>query len=178
MHTTQSHTKVVLESTKIPSSQENRESVKLVDKKNFDYLGIFASSLCLIHCLFLPILLTYFTEFFHSVFVQFNLETAEEVFHIAILPIIIYLALVSLSAGYKTHKHASAITLGIIGIALLSGSMLTHDIFDEGIITKTNIIGSISLISAHALNIIYNYRYSLQSTKSSTCKHISCSCKK
>jgi hypothetical membrane protein len=100
-----------------------------------DKLGIIASGLCLIHCVFFPIIF--------SILPIFSLEL--ELF---LIPISFFLGGVSIFDNLRKHKWLVSIILFIVGfLFLITGLITTEEIY--------HIVGIISIMVAHIANYLY-----------------------
>ena len=111
-----------------------------------DSLAIGISALCLIHCLFLPILLVLVPAVVADVFTN-------EAIHKWLVFIILPTSIVALSLGCKQHKRWHFFIIGSVGICLLLMGLMV-DLFSlapiwEEILT---VLGTLCIASAHFLN--------------------------
>lgn len=109
---------------------------KLLSKINADYVGIYGSALCLLHCLALPLLALLKSSAVH---------TEENHFWDY------FFAAVALYAVYHSLKHVARNYLKI----MLIGGWLTFMLsllFDQHFVMQ---LGSLLLIVAHSLNLYY-----------------------
>lgn len=110
----------------------------------WDKIGISASLLCLIHCLFTPVLV---------IFLPFLGETlSHQWFHRIIVVVVLPVAVWALYSGYQIHKLKRILWLGAAGLAFLISAMLFgHD--DFRVEYALMIIAGILLASAHLVNL-------------------------
>lgn len=124
-------------------------------RSNLDRIAVVLSSICLLHCLALPFLLTV-VPISHGAFLD------EETFHMLMLVVILPVSLIALTIGCRKHKDRPTIILGAIGLAILTvTAFFGHDWFGitgERIVTS---FGGLVLAAAH----IQNYR---------VCRHHDC----
>lgn len=111
-----------------------------------DRIGIAASSLCVIHCILTPIVLS-----FTSVAAHFL--PSEEKTHRTLAIFIAAIGLMALVRGYSRHKRHQVVALMIVGLALivlaaLWGDRLPSHWCEVGI----TFLGSACMISSHLLN--------------------------
>lgn len=111
-----------------------------------DKLAISLSTLCTIHCLMLPLIVSWLPT-------AAALILEDEFFHLSMVILVIPLSLYALTLGCKQHQRHRVLVLGIAGLVLLiSAVFLGHDIlgeFGEKILT----VSGASLITlGHALN--------------------------
>ena len=117
-----------------------RKTVGLADK-----LGVFVSSLCLIHCFLFPILVvvapsigTHFLD--------------EDYTHRILYGVVALAALSAAIPGYRVHKHLLPFTFFVAGIALMGSSFWAHDVIGHEAETPLAIVGSVLLIVGHLIN--------------------------
>ena len=111
---------------------------------NLDFMGIFLSVLCAIHCTMTPLILLFLPSlrgFFDS-----------EYFHIAIFLFIVPIAVFSFLRCYKIHKDKSVLILGGSALLLMLSGMLLED-YSHKLETYLTICGSVLIILAHIKNI-------------------------
>ena len=113
---------------------------------SFDNLGIFASMLCLVHCLAMPFIIALLP----FMGLQF-LESHES--HMWLGGLIIAFALAAIVPGYLKHRKV-AILLGMLtGIGLvLSGSFLSHVMHTHEHELWILITGNLMLVATHLFN--------------------------
>ena len=114
-----------------------------------DKLGIFGSTLCLIHCLLLPLLLPLFSTSTYSP----DDSGMESWFHDAIFPALLLVAVLAFSRGYKVHHSKFILSLGVFGILTISSGLLSEHLSSFKTPSFTTAIGSTLLVIAHILNI-------------------------
>ena len=90
-----------------------------------DRVAISASTLCAIHCLCLPLILTALPALGVTFFGQ-------ESFHVALLWLVIPLSVVALTMGCSKHKNWVVGLLGLVGLTLLIiAAAFGHDLLGE-----------------------------------------------
>jgi uncharacterized membrane protein YfcA len=115
-------------------------------KLNWDTIGIATSTLCVIHCMLLPVVLAFAPTLAHFL-------PGSETIHRALAYLLAVVGLVAFWAGYKIHRRKLVLLLlaiGILGVtvgAYADFLLPTHAW--EIAITLT---GSFFLIAAHSLN--------------------------
>lgn len=122
-----------------------------------DWLGIAASSACAMHCILVPTLLVTGT-----VLPAFLLT--DELFHVAMLWMILPTAIVAFGIGCWRHKDRWVLALGMIGLAgmVLSVAVL-HDLVGEVGERVVTLLSAAFLVGAHVRNF--------QLCRSSGCSH-------
>ena len=122
-----------------------------------DWLGIAASTACAMHCILVPTLLVIGTVLPASVL-------GDELFHQAMLWMILPAAIVAFGIGCWRHKDRRVLALGVIGLTgmVLSFAVL-HDVAGE--------VGErIGTLLSAAVLIVAHYR-NFQRCRASGCAH-------
>jgi hypothetical protein len=115
---------------------------------SWDYLGIWLSFLCILHCLVMPVILI-LAPFYHFYLDQFE-------FHLGLFVILLLIACWALLRGYYRHRNQRVLVYGLCGLAILLAVALiphSHETYDNIVVSIINSIGSIFLISAHIMNV-------------------------
>ena len=122
-----------------------------------DWLGIAASTACAVHCILLPALLVTGTLLPVSLL-------GDELFHQAMLWVILPAAIVAFGIGCWRHKDRWVLGFGMIGLSgmVLSGSVL-HDVIGEVGERIVTLLSAAVLVGAHYRNF--------QLCRSSGCAH-------
>jgi hypothetical protein len=122
-----------------------------------DRIAVVLSSICMLHCLALPFLLT-IVPITQGAFMD------EQLFHLVMLVLILPVSLIALTIGCRQHKDRLTIVLGSIGIVILAfTAFFGHDWFGlagERVVTS---FGGLILAGAH----IQNYRI----CRNNDCQH-------
>ena len=117
-------------------------------QKIIDNLGITISSVCAIHCLFLPMIF---------LIAPYSFLASHE-FHEALIYFILPCAFVAFILGCRRHKDLLVGVMGTFGIVLLGSALLMHDVFhsdqhsEEFSTILITVCGSILLIFSHLRN--------------------------
>jgi len=115
------------------SGQQNR----------WDYVGVGASFLCVVHCLLTPVLITALP----------TLAATEHQTHSVFAIIILLLGMLAFIPGYLTHRNKSIPIIGFIAISMITfASVLPEMKNAEMIETGLVMIGGITLIYSHLRN--------------------------
>lgn len=112
---------------------------------NWDRWGILLSTLCAIHCMLTPLLLlslpvlgAYFDN---------------EIVHIVMALFVVPVGVFAFWSGYRHHRKAYLLALGFVGLSLVGGAPILHDVGIEVVNPHfMTIVGSFLLIGAHILN--------------------------
>ena len=90
-----------------------------------DKLAVSTSTICAIHCLFLPIFLSLFPALGTTLF-------GEEVLHELLLWVVIPLSLVGLSLGCQRHRDLMVATIGLAGLtSLILAASIGHTVLGK-----------------------------------------------
>lgn len=126
----------------------DQNSVKSTDW--LDGAAVVLSSLCLVHCLALPLIVAG---------VPFLAAFSAGHLHAQMLIVVLPLSIVALGIGFRRHRNARVIAAGIAGMLLLTiGGTVAHDqygLFADRLLTVT---GALTLALAHFYNGIFSRR--------------------
>ncbi len=117
-------------------------------QKIIDNLGITISSVCAIHCLFLPMIF---------LIAPYSFLASHE-FHEALIYFILPCAFVAFVLGCRRHKDLLVGVMGTFGIVLLGSALLMHDVLhsdqhsEEFTTILITVCGSILLVFSHLRN--------------------------
>ena len=118
----------------------------LLDKGWGDRAAICFSSLCILHCLLLPVLLVAYP-------IGILVTLSDEIFHQIMVSLALPLSLVSLYMGYGHHKRNQLIVFGGIGIVILMLPLIVpHEFISESEETWLTVSGALILCMAHIVN--------------------------
>ena len=121
-----------------------------------DKIAISLSTICVLHCLFMPSFLI-----LSSWFVSFSLNN--EFVHYSILFAAVPVSAYALMKGYLNHNKLSYFLFGIFGLTVLVLAVLTTSIFGEIGEKSLTVLGSLFVIYAHYKN-------------HQICKELDCDC--
>ena len=121
-----------------------------------DKLAISLSTICVLHCLFMPSFLI-----LSSWFVAFSVNN--EFVHYSILFAAVPVSAYALMKGYLNHNKLSYFLFGIFGLTVLVLAVLTTSIFGEIGEKSLTVLGSLFVIYAHYKN-------------HQICKELDCDC--
>lgn len=120
----------------------NRSTHAGVGEDWLDRAALTASTVCLIHCLLLPLALAALPALEAAV-------GARPWFHQAMLLLIVPVSGFALLLGWKRRRVAGALLLGLLGLACLAVGVAIGESVRETVVT---IAGSLLLASAHIVN--------------------------
>ena len=121
-----------------------------------DKLAISLSTICVLHCLFMPSFLI-----LSSWFAVFSVDN--EFIHYSILFAAVPVSAYALMKGYLNHNKLSYFLFGIFGLTVLVFAVLTTSIFGEIGEKSLTVLGSLFVIYAHYKN-------------HQICKELDCDC--
>ena len=111
-----------------------------------DKFAVSASTICAVHCIGLPFLLSVFPAIGTTLF-------GEEAFHVWLLWGLVPLSAFSLSLGCKKHRNFSVLLKGVLGVCVLIFTALAgHEILGEVGERYTTLLGAGLLALAHFRN--------------------------
>ncbi|MDU0353734.1 MerC domain-containing protein [Paraglaciecola aquimarina] len=112
-----------------------------------DRSAIILSSLCLIHCLVLPVILVLLPTLTSVAFFS------DERFHTWLLYGVIPISLFAVVLGYFHHRNRSVVLVTSIGMSvLILVALLGHDVFGEQGEIVASVLGSILVAYGHIRN--------------------------
>jgi len=111
-----------------------------------DKFAVSASTICAVHCIGLPFLLSVFPAIGTS-------QIGEESFHVWLLWALVPLSAFSLSLGCKRHRNLSVLLKGILGVCVLIFTALAgHEMLGESGERYATLLGAGLLALAHFRN--------------------------
>ena len=114
---------------------------------SFDKLAIGFSALCLVHCLLLPVALIFLPT------ITFLTAVSNEVFHLALVALVLPVSLVALTLGCKQHRDWLVIGLGASGLTVLVlTAIFAHDYLGHELETVFTVIGALLVAACHVQN--------------------------
>lgn len=111
-----------------------------------DRLAICVSGLCLVQCLLLPVLVILTPLMSLGIF-------GEEIFHLALLGLIVPVSLAAFALGYRVHRNRQMLIPGLAGlVVVILAAVFEHDMSALGTALLTS-FGGVLLITGHWLNL-------------------------
>jgi hypothetical protein len=111
-----------------------------------DNLGIWASALCVVHCIATPILISMSAVFVHLI-------PGEEKTHRTLAVGIAALGAVALAKGFRTHGRRRVLGMMAAGLAFIfAGAFYGDRLPSHGYEVAVTMTGSILMIAAHRMN--------------------------
>ena len=122
-------------------------SIKFLLGKGWgDRAAICFSSLCILHCLLLPVLLVAYP-------IGILVTLSDEMFHQIMVSVALPLSLVSLYVGYGHHKQNQLIVFGSVGLGMLMLPLVVpHELISETEETWLTVAGALIVCLAHVVN--------------------------
>ena len=128
------------------SMMHNSIMHKLFNVASLDNLGMFASLLCVIHCLAMPFLIA-MLPFLGLQFI----DTHES--HLWLAGLIWLFALFAIVPGYLKHRHPETLVGMILGLALVSfGALAPHHVIGHDAVLPIMVTGNLILAGTHWRN--------------------------
>lgn len=113
----------------------------------WDFVGITASMLCLLHCLAMPFVLLAFP-------VIERLIPAEHEVHMALGVLVASTGLVAFLIGYREHRRLPLFATAVVGVgAILLGSFGHETLPSHRWAEAITVFGSVVLVTAHLINL-------------------------
>jgi hypothetical protein len=121
-----------------------------------DRAAICVSAMCVVQCLVLPILVVI------SPLVSLGL-LGSELFHLAMLAVVVPLSLLAFGLGYRVHRNAGMLVPGLAGLAvIITAAILEGAVLGTLAAALLTSVGGLLLISGHWLNLRKRRRACLQ----------------
>ncbi len=109
-------------------------------------MGIAASLLCVVHCLFTPILLSFSA-------VAAHLLPGEERTHRTLAVVVAALGCIALLSGFRRHRRSVVLACTSAGLACIFGAAWFGDLLPaHAYEVELTCVGSALMIAAHRLN--------------------------
>jgi hypothetical protein len=116
---------------------------------NFDKVAIGFSALCLVHCLLLPVAVVLLPT------VGLLSFLSDEIFHLAMVALVLPVSAVALTLGCKQHRDWLVIGLGVLGLSVLVlTAVFAHDYLGKELEVVFTVVGALIVAACH----IQNYR--------------------
>jgi hypothetical protein len=111
-----------------------------------DSLGIWASTLCVVHCIVTPVLLSLSTVFAHFI-------PGEEKTHRTLALGVAALGAIALVKGFRTHGRRRILGLMVMGLGFIfAGAFYGNLLPSHGCEVTVTLTGSLLMITAHRMN--------------------------
>ncbi len=111
-----------------------------------DNLGACASSLCLVHCVCMPLILAFAPTLAHVI-------PGDELTHRLLGLLVVSAGVPSFWIGYRKHRKKRVLAAGLAGIGLVLGALATGDRFNSHAAEiAVTMLGSSVLTLAHLAN--------------------------
>jgi hypothetical protein len=111
-----------------------------------DQIGVWTSTLCVVHCLLTPVVLSLSAVSAHFL-------PSEERTHRTLAVAIAALGAIALIKGYRNHRSLRVLLLMVAGLAFIFGGAFRGDLLpSHGVEVLVTLIGSGFMITAHRTN--------------------------
>ena len=111
-----------------------------------DKAAIGLSTLCAIHCLFLPVALTMLPSLA-------LVPVGKESFHLLLICFVLPTSIIALTLGCRRHKERRMLVWGGAGLIVLAATAaLGHDFLGEVLEKSATVLGTILVATAHFIN--------------------------
>ena len=111
-----------------------------------DRLGICASSLCVVHCLLTPVLLSFSAVLAHML-------PSEERVHRSLAMLVAMFGAIALLRGFRAHRRTLVLLLMFVGLCAIGGTAWWGDnLPSHAVEVGITAVGSALMIAAHRLN--------------------------
>ena len=118
----------------------------MIFSRHFDQIAIALSAICIVHCLTVPILV--------AVLPLAAISLGSDVhFHSLMLWLVVPTSLVGFALGFRIHRKAPIVVLGLVGIVVLAAAAVWgHSSWTESYEILVSVVASLILGAAHWLN--------------------------
>jgi hypothetical protein len=111
-----------------------------------DNLGIWASALCVVHCIVTPVLISVSAVFAHVI-------PGEEKTHRTLAVGVAALGAIALIRGFRTHRRRRILGLMVLGLGFIfAGAFYGNLLPSHGYEVAVTMTGSLLMITAHRMN--------------------------
>lgn len=111
-----------------------------------DRFAIGASTLCALHCVVTPVLITLFPSLLVTIL-------GDHWFHLLLIVVVVPISLFALFLGCKKHRDRLVLTLGGVGLlALTFIAIFGHDLLGEAGEKVGTVLSSLLIVAAHVRN--------------------------
>jgi MerC mercury resistance protein len=111
-----------------------------------DQIGVWTSTLCVVHCLLTPVVLSLSAVSAHFL-------PSEERTHRTLAVAIAALGAIALIKGYRNHRSLRVLLLMVAGLAFIFGGAFSGDLLpSHGVEVLVTLVGSGFMIAAHRTN--------------------------
>ncbi len=131
----------------MPELKSDAEKVNEKTILSLDNLGIFASALCLVHCLAMPFVVAAI-PFIGMQWRWLQSETTENV----LIAFIVGFALFAIIPGYRAHKRPIALAGLIVGLSLVAAVAIFRGQYPANFELPLISVGNLILVGTHLLN--------------------------
>lgn len=117
----------------------------MIFSKHFDHIAIALSTICIVHCLAVPVLV--------AVLPVLAISLGGGHFHGLMLWLVVPTSVLGFGLGVRVHRQLRIPALGAVGVAALAAAALWgHSRWSEPLEVSISVAGSIALAIAHWMN--------------------------
>lgn len=127
----------------VPADTEAKREDRLIAA--LDMAGMTASTICLVHCLAMPVVIALIPAFAADLF-------ESEWFHITLAFAVLIFCLLAFVPGYFRHKDKRLIGIGVTGISLVFFATFVARYWGETAEISIVTVGNLVLVAGHLLN--------------------------
>jgi hypothetical protein len=122
------------------------EQVVRTQSFNWDRLGVFASSACMVHCALVPVLVSLAPSFAHFL-------PASEAVHRTLVFALAAIGGLAFRSGFRVHRRRIVLLVMVCALACLAlAAFLGETIISHRVEIGITTAGSVLLITAHVMN--------------------------
>ena len=112
-----------------------------------DKAAIGISTLCLVHCLLLPVALVLLPS------ASILATLSDEIFHLGMIVVVLPTSIIALTLGCRRHRAISVVALGTVGLTILVlAALFGHDLLGEAGEKIVTIVGACFVAAGHLQN--------------------------
>ena len=113
--------------------------------RHFDRIAIALSAICILHCLAIPLVV--------AILPLAALGLGGGHFHGVMLWLVVPVSAVGFALGYRVHRRADVVAIGVGGVALLAvAGIYGHELWPIALEAGVSVVASLILAGAHWVN--------------------------
>jgi hypothetical protein len=123
-----------------------RDEPPMLLSKYFDRIAIVLSTICIVHCLAMPLLVAFLP------LAAFTLG-GDGHFHALMLWFVVPTSVIGFALGFRVHGRFDVVAFGALAIVVLAVVALWgHSVWDPSVEVVVNVVASMALAAAHWRN--------------------------